>query len=179
MALYLEGRSGMSPLHARHIEFDGGGRPRFSPDVVAWVAGSTQPQTELAALGGSSDTWGLSALDRDATHFGLARIAITNPPKLSEVITWREYPNGLQPAPVATGKVCGNPVIAYVRPMTAEPHAPQELHLANLDKDGLGASTVLARGKAFSSVSLVGIPGGALVTWVADRRTWAVTLHCR
>jgi hypothetical protein len=39
---------------------------------------------------------------------------------------------------------------------------------------------VIARSRAFSDVSLAAGPQrGAIVAWVADRRSWALYLECR
>jgi hypothetical protein len=37
---------------------------------------------------------------------------------------------------------------------------------------------VLATSRAFNDVSVAARPGGAVLTWTADKRTWAMTLDC-
>ncbi len=53
-------------------------------------------------------------------------------------VTWRAFPNGLDPAPLATAKSCGKTLALYARPSGARPHAPQELHIAAIGAEGLG-----------------------------------------
>jgi hypothetical protein len=45
--------------------------------------------------------------------------------------------------------------------------------------DALGPSQVVARARAFSDVSIAALETGALVSYVADRRTWALGMHCK
>jgi len=178
VAVALEGRSGMSPVHARPIRSTAAG-VKLGEDVVVWVGGGSQRLTELAAIGATDDRiWGFLPIERDISHFGLARIHLGLPLQMNATISWRTYPNGLDPAPVTCARLCGRPAVAYVRPADRTPHAPQELHLAPVLDDGLGASQVLARSSAFVNVSLAALPGGGLLTYVADRRTWALPFEC-
>ncbi len=177
LALVLEGRTGMTPLHARHLTFQKG-KPQVGSDVVVWVGGSAQSLSEVHAIGGSDHAWAFLAMERDVTHFGLAKIRVDARPRLESEIAWRNYPNGLDPAPMATSALCGTPALFYVRPASEEPRSPQELALATLRSGRLSSPTILARGRAFSDVSAATVKGGVLVVYVADRRTWAVTLRC-
>jgi hypothetical protein len=176
-AMSIESRTGMSPVHARRISFDAG-KIRLGSDVVPWVAGSAQPLTEIRAIGDPSSVWALLPIERDATRFGLARIDLGLLPQMGAEVHWRDYPNGIEPAVVTAGYLCDRPVVLYARPATAEPHATQELHLASIEPDGLGASTVVATSRAFSDASMAALDGGALLVYVADRRTWTRRLRC-
>jgi predicted transcriptional regulator len=178
VALSIEGRMGMSPVHARSVTFSGG-KAKLGRDRVVWVAGSSDPLTEVHGLGSPGHrVWCLLPTERDTTRFGLARFAVDSSPSEEVEVSWRDYPNGLQPAPVAAAALCERDVVVYVRPSTAVPHAPQELHWATLDDRGLGPSTVVATARAFSDVSLSPVSEGGLLVWVADHRTWARTLRC-
>jgi hypothetical protein len=177
VAISLESRTGMSPLHARRIGFEQG-KVKLGPDVVPWVAGTAQPMTEVYSVSDLNELWALVPIERDSTRFGLARIDIGSEPRMSAPLHWREYPNGLEPAVVAIGHLCERPVVLYARPATAEPHATQELHLAGIGEDGLGPSTIIATSRGFADASFAGLDEGALVVYVADRRTWARRLRC-
>jgi hypothetical protein len=177
IALSLEGRTSMSPVHARTIGFDAT-KPKLGEDVVAWVGASAQPQTEIVALEGKDTVWGFLAMERDATRFGLARLHIGREPHMSARVTWRLYPNGMDPAPVTAGRVCGKPSVVYVRPTAAAPHSPQELHLAPVEESGIGTSRPLSHARVFSDVTLASAGEATLVVYVADRRTWALILPC-
>jgi hypothetical protein len=180
IALSLEARTGMAPVHARRVRFGADGAPKLEPDVVVWVGSSAGAFTELVGVASSSgDVSAFAPMSRDITHFGLVRIMVGATPRLEADVAWRTYPNGLDPAPLAAAVICGEPAVIYVRPSEARPRAPQELHLAVLGSDGLGPSEVIARARSFSDVSLAALDRGALVAWVADRRSWATTLRCR
>ncbi len=177
VALSLESRTGMSPLHARRIGF-GPSAIQLSPDVVVWVAGTAQPLTEVFALAEKDELWGFLPIERAATEFGLARVDVGSRPVLSSEVSWRIYPNGLEPAVVATGHLCGEPVVIYARPATDVPHAPQELHVSPVRESGLGPGTLVATSQAFADVSYSSLDGGGLFVYVADRRTWARRFRC-
>lgn len=177
IAMSLESRTGMSPLHARRVILEGR-KVRLGSDVVPWIAGTAQPLSEVFAIGDPSSVWALLPMERDALHFGLARITLGLTPRMGAEVHWREYPNGVEPAIVTSGYLCDRPVVIYARPANAEPHATQELHLASIGEEGLGASTIVASSRAFADASLASLDGGALVVYVADRRTWARRLRC-
>jgi hypothetical protein len=178
MALSLEGRTSMSPVHARRI------RPKddgvvLGADVVVWVGGSAVQLTELTAIGtASGEVHAFVPIERDMTHFGLARIEVDAEPRMDAEVWWRNYPNGIEPAATAVAWVCGVPVLLYARPADATPHAPEELHLAPITETGLGASEVVARARLITNLSVAPLSEGALVSYVADKRTWACTVRC-
>lgn len=177
VVISLEGRTGMTPVHARVVELKKPLAPRA--DVVVWVAGPAQPLTEVAAAtGAAGDVWAFIPMERDVTHFGMAQLRIGSEPKMGVPIRWRAYENGLDPAPVATAQACGGAMVLYAKPSSDKPKAPQQLELASLGGAGLTAGQVVARSSAFANVSLAAVTGGVLVAWVADFRTWAKRIAC-
>jgi hypothetical protein len=177
LAVAIEGRSGMSPVHARRIRIEEAA-PHIDEDQVVWVGGSSQPLTEVKAAASDTDAWAFVAIEQDTTHFGLARIHVGTKPKTDSPVSWRQYPNGLDPAAVATTTICGEPVVLYARPSEAVPRSPQELHLAAITPQGLSASQKVAFAGAFINASIAPVEGGALVAYVSDGRTWAVSVRC-
>jgi hypothetical protein len=178
LAVTLEGRTSMSPVHARWVRF-ADGKPQLGKDAVVWVGGTSQQLTEIATISSAErQASAFLPIERDIAHFGLARIHVAAPPRMNAEVSWRTYPNGLDPAPVACAHICGQPTVAYVRPADQTPRAPQELHLAAVHTDGLGSSEVIARSRAFANVSVAATPFGGVVAYVADRRTWALVLTC-
>ncbi len=178
LLLSLDGRTGMTPVHARRIEI-AARKPKPGEDVVVWIAGPSHSLTEVTALASGTRAWAFIPLERDITRFGLARIDLGVEPRMGAPVAWRAYPNGLDPAPVAAGPMCGAAAVLYARPSDATPESPQELVLAAFEHDELGAGVVLARSRAFADASIAEVPGGALVAWVADHRTWAESVRCR
>lgn len=179
IASYIDGRSGMTPVHARRLRSKAG---TLDPDVVVWVSGATQGMTEIVSVGGvGSDkgSWLMLPVERDSSHFGLATLALDPDPKMDPPLRWRTYENGLDRSPAAAAVLCGAPVVAYVRPADARPTANQELVLSELTLDETASSEPLATARGFADVSLYPLPEGAMLAYVADRRTWARLIRCK
>jgi hypothetical protein len=173
----LDGRTGMTPVHARRVTFPEK-KPSLGENTVVWVAGPAQPTTELALLSTANDAWIFSALDRETTRFGLAEVHIGTTPKMGSPVEWRMYPNGIDPAPVATVHGCGKDLVVYTRPTEAKPGSPHELHLAAVGASGLEAPDVLTKAPAITSVSVSASEDSLWVVYVASGRTWALTAAC-
>lgn len=173
---YIDGRSGMTPVHARRLRTKTG---TLDPDVVVWVSGATQGMTEINSVGSGSGAWLMLPVERDASHFGLATLAVEREPKMDPPLRWRTYENGLDRSPVAAATLCGAPVAAYVRPADARPEANQELVLSQLTLDETASSEQLATARGFADVSLYPVPEGALLAYVADRHTWGRLIRCK
>jgi hypothetical protein len=179
--VFLEARTGMSSVHARLITFSKAHEPSLGDDHIVWVGGPAQPTTELFALPGDEPTIrSYLTLERDVTHFGLVGLDISLEAGAAYPVNpeWLLYDNGIQPAPFALAEVCGRSVVLLARPSSAQPHAPQELVLLELDAGARARAAVIARSRAFFDVSLVGLDGGALLAYVADHRTWARSIRC-
>lgn len=173
---YIDGRSGMTPVHARRLRTKSG---TLDPDVVVWVSGATQGLTEINSVGSVNGSWLMLPVERDASHFGLATLAVEREVKMDPPLRWRTYENGLDRSPVAATTLCGAPVAAYVRPIDARPEAHQELVLSQLTLDETASSEQLATARGFADVSLYPLPEGALLAYVADRHTWGRLIRCK
>lgn len=178
LAVSVQARMAMTPVHARRVRF-ASGKPLVSDDLVVWVGGGIQPLTEMALLPeGDQKLYGFLPHERSIREFGLARLDIGMSPDMETPTTWSLYPNGIDPAPVAAGDVCGIPMVLYAAPESATPDAAHELLL----RDGRDASAEpfrLAGEHRIYFVSLAEVPGGALVVWVTDSATRAATLRCK
>ncbi len=179
LVVALEARTSMAPLHARTL-LDTGAGPKLGDDVVVWVGGPADSLTMLSAVGSGVEAWALLALERDATRFGLARIDLGGELHADSPVAWRDYPNGLSPAPIASAVVCGGAAVLYASPEAAAPGALQELRLARIEHAALGTSDVIGRARTFAQVSLAATDDGrAIAAWVGDHRSWARVLRCR
>jgi hypothetical protein len=172
-----EGRTGMTPVHTRQVKLEGK-KPQLEEDVVVWVAGPAQPTTELALVPHGRDWWIFVPLERDVTRFGLAQVALGSTPKMASPVSWRAFPNGMDPSPLAGTVACEKELVVYARPVEAKPSSPQELQLAELGANGLGPADVVARAPKFESASITALADALLVAYVANGRTWALTLPC-
>ncbi|MGC4095216.1 MAG: hypothetical protein QM756_46305 [Polyangiaceae bacterium] len=178
LAVTLDGRSGMTPLHARLLTRDKPGSVALGPDVVAWVGASAQATTEVFVAESGGDAWAFVPIEQDVTHFGLAQIHLGSSPRLDAPVHFLTYESGTNSAPVAAGSACGRAAVAYAEPDGGEPRAPQRLMLAALGNNGLEAGQVVARGRAFANLSLGATAGGALLAYTADHRTWVRSVRC-
>jgi hypothetical protein len=176
VASSIDGRSAMTPVHARRFRRSAG---VLDPDVVVWVSGATQGMTEISSVGTAEGAWLLMAVERDVSHFGLVALALGPEPKMDPPLRWRTYENGLDRAPAVAGVVCGSPLAVYVRPVDARPSSNQELVMSALTLAETASSEILATARGFADVSLYPRPEGALVSYVADRRTWARLIRCK
>ncbi len=174
----LDGRSGMTPLHARRLTFDGS-KPRLGPDVVSWVGASAQATTEVFATELSGKAWAFVPIEADVTHFGLMQIELGSDARLDAPTRFLSYPNGSNSTPVAAAKLCGKPVVVHAQPESSAAEASHELVLSVLEEGGLGAGEVIVKRRSFAEVTLAALPGGGLLVYTASRRTWAATLRCR
>jgi hypothetical protein len=135
--------------------------------------------TEIHALTRrGDDTVAFLPTAKDFNDFGLAQLIIGPDSGQITEPRWQIFPNGLDPAPVATGKFCGKSYVLFARPSEARPRAPQELHLVEIKNGPPGEGEVVARSRAFNDLSLGPTKNGAIAAWTADRRTWAMVLTC-
>ena len=178
MVLSLDGRSGMTPLHARSVTADSAG-VQLAPDIVIWVGTSAQATTEVFGAATEDDVWAFIPIERDMTHFGLAQIPVGAEPHLDTPATFATYPNGLNTAPAAAASLCGRTVVAFAQPIDAKPNAAQELILSTVGSDGLAGGEVVATARSFADASLAVVPNGGLLVYNAEHRTWALSLRCR
>ncbi|HVU00872.1 MAG TPA: hypothetical protein VHE30_03940 [Polyangiaceae bacterium] len=178
LALSVQARMAMTPVHARRITFPND-RPLLGEDLVVWVGGGIQPLTEMTILPGGGDSlYGFIPHERSIQEFGVAELALGMHPGMDTKTTWLVYPNGIDPAPVAAGHVCGEPVLFYAEPESSRPDSEQELVLRSLSDTTGKRVARLQTGRAYYFTSIAEVPGGALAAWVGEDGTHASTLRC-
>ena len=175
LATNIDGRSAMTPMHARTLKLGAKG-PELGPDVVVWVGGPAQRWTEACVGTEAGRAYAHVPIERDMTHFGLATVNLGSEPHMDSEVSFFDYRNGLDLAPVAAAELCGHAHVAYVRPTTSVPHSPAELVLVRV---ATGEAMIVASARGFASTSMVALENGGLLTYVADARTWALGLGCR
>lgn len=189
--LVLDGRQAMSSVHAIDLKLDGDGRPRLGPDRVVYVAGGVEWYTALSAVRASSGPVALIPLAKDITQFGLVTLRIA-PGEAQAAESWVDYPNGIDPAPVAAARICERPAVAFVQPESSAAGAAQIVRLGHIDAAGRpsGLRTV-ASAKVITYVGLGAAPGSGRTPraggrketagWLAyatDAGLWAKALTC-
>jgi hypothetical protein len=175
-ALSLEARLGMTTVHSRQIL--SGDPPALGSDHILWVGGTAQARTELALVQAHGRTFALVALERDIAHFGLALLDFASLSTGEPQVTWSLFENGTPTTPVAAAEACGETWVLFARPRSAQPHAALELVVSRLQSDGLTRPVPLAEAKAILDVTMASVPGGALITYVTDTHTHALSVRC-
>jgi len=179
VAVMLDLRSAMSPVHARTIEVGERGPAHLGPDVVVFVGPSPEGRTDVVAAPSGDGPIAFIPFAPDTSSFGLASLAIGREPHLDARVQWRMYPNGLEPAPVASALFCGRTWVAYARPSAAAPASPHVLALAPVEKGAFGPELTAAQGFDFVSVSLaMREDGSAWLAWVGNGRSWIRAVRC-
>ena len=179
LALTVDARAALTPMHAREVRYDHG--LRLGDDVVIFVGGPGDPSSTAAlAVFPSGLVWGLLPIARDATSFGVATVRIDRPPQVDEPLVWSMYPDGLDPAPLATANTPGRTWVARVRPKGAGPRAPRTLEIGELSDSGtFDEAYVVPGAEAVTDVALATDGRGALwVGWREGPRTWLERIAC-
>jgi hypothetical protein len=179
VAVYLDARMAMTPVHARLVTWSGAGAT-LGKDAVLFIAGS--PERRTAAVVGvpaSGDAFALLPVAGD-TDFGMAAIPIHSEPKDDVHAVWSLYPNGLDPALIAA--TAGAPVvrIARVRPLDPKPDSARVLELGQLDPAGAFTSLgFVPTHSTPTTLTLVADKSGALwLHYTDDTGSWLERRVC-
>lgn len=179
VAVVLDGRNAMTPVHARTVEIAEDGEPRIGADVVVTVGPPPEQHTEVVAAETAAGPIALVALAKDERSFGLAAILVGKEPRMDAPIQWAAYPNGLDPAPVASTRACGGTLVAYARPDTADPGAATALAFGTVSADGsIEPRDVVTRERGIRHATMAPVPGGVLLVWATITRAYARVIRC-
>jgi hypothetical protein len=153
VAVYLDTRTAMVPVHARTIKVGGkdGKDLAFGDDVVAFVGGAPERGIDLTLGGVAGKLFVLLPMPRETTDFGMAAIPVLDPPKDDVAATWSLYPNGLDPAPIGATL---DGWVARVRPREKMPGSKKVLELGRIDDKGAFTSLGLIADKPITDVAL-------------------------
>jgi hypothetical protein len=179
LALTVDARAALTPMHAREIRYDHG--LRLGEDAVTFVGGPGDRGTAAAlAVFPSGAAWALLPIARDAISFGVATVRLDDPPRVDEPLLWSMYPDGLDPAPLATASSAARTWVARVRPESMGPRAPRDLEIGELKESGAFATQyVVARADASTHVALATDVQGALwLGWRDGPGTWVQRVVC-
>lgn len=179
LATYLDTRTAMVPVHARHLSFSGKGLT-IGSDAVVFVAGSPERGVDFTLAGTKKDLFLLLPIGKESTEFGMAAIPIADPPKEDVKAVWSIYPNGLDPAPIAgtLPPAEGAIWVARMRPLEAMPGSRRVLELGRLDAAGAFTTRgVIVTDKRVTDVSVLADSHGSVwiqygdpaATWIERR----------
>lgn len=179
MAMYIDARVALTPVHARPVGMTGEGKLEIGRDAVIFVGGAGESRTGGAlAVGADGPLFALAPVASGAADFGMAAIRIDDAPRDDMPAVWSPYPNGLSPAPIAATQGASPVHVARVRPKAREPGAPHVLEIGRLDGEGrFTARCEVAEGKSFKHVAIEADREGAL--WLAYTTGTATFLEQR
>ncbi|MCW5812883.1 MAG: hypothetical protein KIT84_17775 [Labilithrix sp.] len=141
VAVYLDTRTAMVPIHARTMTLKES-ELSLAPDVVLSVGGVPERGVDLEVAPIGERALAFIPMPRDTLEFGMAMVAVDDPPKENVPTKWSLYPNGLDPAPMGAapsrdGKTAW---IVRMRPREKAVGSPKILELGKVDADGAFAS---------------------------------------
>ncbi|WP_437722985.1 hypothetical protein [Sorangium sp. So ce861] len=167
LAMYIDARSALTPVHARTVGVTPEGKLELGPDAVLFVGDAGESRMGGAlAIGADGPAYALLPASKDMSAFGMAAIRIDQAPRDDMPAVWSLYPNGLSPAPIAATQGVSPIHVARVRPTAREPGSPHALELGQLDAEGRFQPRCLAvEGKSFKHVAVEADRDGSL--WIA------------
>ncbi|WP_129579690.1 MULTISPECIES: hypothetical protein [Sorangium] len=167
LAMYIDARSALTPVHARTVGATPEGKLELGPDAVLFVGDAGESRLNGAlATGADGPAYVLLPASKDMSAFGMAAIRIDQAPRDDMPAVWSLYPNGLSPAPIAATQGVSPIHVARVRPVAREPGSPHALELGQLDAEGRFQPRCLAvEGKSFKHVAIEADRDGSL--WIA------------
>ena len=180
VALAVDARAALTALHVRPVTFEG--HALLGEDAVVFVGGPGDHRTAGAlALPPSGPGWALLPIARDIGSFGMALVRLDEPVHVDEPVVWSMYPNGLDPAPVASATEAGTTWVARVRPLGAEVGSVRVLEMGHVTPEGaFAARDVVASSSKMTDVALAPDAHGALwVAWVDAAGSWLERVSCR
>jgi hypothetical protein len=176
IAMWLDARQAMTPVHARRFEVREKTTAIASDDVV-FVGGPPEgyPEVTVVRAGGSA-----AALLPLTTEKGFALHDI--------LVNWQgkikvgtlDYPNGVDIAPTAGASACGESIIVYTRPEAKEPGSPQVLELATLGSNGsIDVEEVAAYPGQVLELSAAATDENTVwVVYTANAKSFALRVSC-
>lgn len=189
LALYLDARTAMVPVHARPIALRGKDLA-LGDDAVVHVGGPPERGIELTAAGFGKSLFALVPMSRETTEFGMAAIPIAEQPKDDVQPTWSLYPNGLDPAPVGAtvttsatarsgdGGTSEAAWVARVRPAERTAGSARVLELGRIDAGGRFTSLgIIATDKRITDIAMITDAYGSV--WILYGDTNATWLERR
>jgi hypothetical protein len=180
MALTVDARAALTALHVRPVTFEG--HAQLGEDEVVFVGGPGDRRTAATiALPPSGPAWALLPISRDIGSFGMAVVRVEDPPRVDEPVLWSMYPNGLDPAPVASVVEGAKTWVARVRPQSPEPGATPVLELGSVSSGGSFTphDIVTAAAKLTDVALAADRQGGLWVAWMDGVGSWLERVVCR
>lgn len=172
LAVYIDARAAMLPLHARVMSLQGESLA-LANDAVVFIGGPPERGIDFAVATSGRSVFALLPMPKETATFGMAAVPIDDPPKTDVQAIWSMYPNGLDPAPLASTTRAGDGGtiwVARVRPKEAPPASPRVLELGRLSTAGVFTPVgTIAEGRSVTHVALTTDSHGTVWVVYGDR----------
>jgi hypothetical protein len=175
LAMYIDARTALTPVHARVLRRGGDGRLELGQDAVIFVGGGVEARMSGAiATAPSGPAFVLVPTSHGVSGFGMASIRVDDPPKDDAPVVWSMYPNGLSPAPVAATRGVAPIRVARARPASREPGSRAVLEVGRLGDDGtFSPLCAAAESGSFSHLAIEADRDGSLwLAYTSSDGTW-------
>lgn len=182
VALYLDARTAMTPMHARELTLGKDGKIELGNDAVLTVGGPAERGVTLASGRLRGATFALVPMPQDVSSFGMTTLLVPSPPKDDVPVKVSAYANGLDPAPLAAtrSETLDRMYVARVVPESSERDAPRALELGHIVADGSFTSHgLVARGARITDVAIA--VDAAKAVWILygdAAHTWLTRFAC-
>jgi len=175
IAIYLDSRTSMVPVHARSVSLKGE-KLALGADTVVFVGGAPERGIDFAIAGTEkTEHFVLLPMSHETSDFGMAAIPVHDPPKTDVPAVWSLYPNGLDPAPIAWG----GGFVARVRPRESEVGSPRILELGRLDDKGAFTSLgAIADARRVTDIAMAGDKDGVWILYGDSNATFLEKRIC-
>jgi hypothetical protein len=181
VAVYLDTRTAMVPVHARPV-FAEGGDLKLGADAVLFVGGAPERGIDFSVASAGKNAFAFVPMPRETVDFGMAALPIDDSPKDDVTAVWSLYPNGLDPAPIAAAPMRDGTGawVARVRPRERMPGAKRVLELGRVDGSGAFSSYgEVAPGGSVTDLAMIEDSAGAVWILYGDSRvTWLERRLC-
>jgi hypothetical protein len=174
LAVYIDARVALTPLHARTLSVVDG-KLKIGRDAVIFMGGGADRRLSGAiAWSGAGPAYALITTTDHDNKFGMAAIPVGDEPKDDTPAVWSYYAKEITQAPLAA-TVGVSPVrVARVRPVSADASSWRVLELGHLDGSGhFNPLCNIVESRAFSDVAIAVSPGGAIwIVYTSADGTW-------
>ncbi len=174
LAMYIDARTALTPVHARALRVDGTSLTRGKDAVVLVGGGSDSVVRGAVGRAASGPAFLFAPLARDGSEYGLSAVSVSGEPKDDMDARWSLYPAGMTYPPIAATTGVSPLRLVRVRPETKDEGAPSVLELGHVEADGTFRDRcLLAKGSGFSDVSIaVDAQENLWVAYTSSTGTW-------
>ena len=175
LAMYIDERRAMAPMHARILGPSMTPALQMGRDAVVFVGeGGAGRLTGAIATGPDGLGFALVATARDHAVFGMAAVRIEDPPRDDAPTVWSPYPAAMHTAPIAATRGGSAPHALRVRPVSPETKDGRTLELGRIDANGLfHAACPLAEARSFTDLTIeAGADGSLWVAYSSGGKSW-------